>query len=479
MVIFGGSISSTVSRLNLLFPKKSKISYSTINALKAPQKQNQGRKQQCKFNRTGFRALFNSLSANSPTSYFNSLKTQKGIMGSGGDLVVLGIETSCDDTAAAVVRSNGDILSQVVSSQADLLVQYGGVAPKRAEEAHSKVIDQVIKAALDQANLTEKDLSAVAVTIGPGLSLCLRVGVRKAREIAGNFQLPIVGVHHMEAHALVARLTERAIEFPFMALLISGGHNLLVLAHDLGHYIQLGSTIDDAIGEAYDKTAKWLGLDMRRSGGPAIEELAQEGDAESIKFSIPMKQHKDCNFSYAGLKTQVRLAIASKNINSEIPIASANSEDRRSRADIAASFQRVAVLHLEERCERAIEWALKMEPSLKFLVVSGGVASNQYVRTRLDQVVKKSGLRLVCPPPKLCTDNGVMVAWTGIEHFCQGRFDPPPPANEPEDAVYDLRPRWPLGEEYTEGRSEARSLKRARIHPSLTSLIQASMQKQS
>ncbi|XP_061997953.1 probable tRNA N6-adenosine threonylcarbamoyltransferase, mitochondrial isoform X2 [Rosa rugosa] len=321
------------------------------------------------------------------------------------DLIVLGIETSCDDTAAAVVKSNGEILSQVISSQADLLAQYGGVAPKMAEEAHLQVIDRVVQEALDKANLTERDLSAVAVTIGPGLSLCLRVGVRKARKIAGTFSLPIIGVHHMEAHALVARLTEQELQFPFMALLISGGHNVLILARDLGHYVQLGTTIDDAIGEAYDKIAKWLGLDLRRSGGPAIEELAQEGDAKSIKFSTPMKQHKDCNFSYAGLKTQVRLAIESKNINATIPVSSATSEDRRSRADIAASFQRVAVLHLEERCERAIEWALKIEPSVKHMVVSGGVASNQYVRARLDQVVKKNNLQLVCPPPSLCTDN--------------------------------------------------------------------------
>ncbi|XP_022147098.1 probable tRNA N6-adenosine threonylcarbamoyltransferase, mitochondrial [Momordica charantia] len=394
------------------------------------------------------------------------------------DLIVLGIETSCDDTAAAIVKGNGEILSQVVASQAELLARYGGVAPKMAEEAHAQVIDKVVQETMEKANLTERDLSAVAVTIGPGLSLCLRVGVQKARRIAGSYSLPIVGVHHMEAHALVARLVERELQFPFMALLISGGHNLLVLAQDLGQYIQLGTTIDDAIGEAYDKTAKWLGLDLRRSGGPAIEELAREGDPQSFKFSTPMKQHKDCNFSYAGLKTQVRLAIESRNIDAKVPISSESSQDRSLRADIAASFQRVAVLHLEERCERAIEWALKIEPSIRHLVVSGGVASNKYIRTRLTEVVRKKGLQLVCPPPSLCTDNGVMVAWTGLEHYCVGRFDPPPPVDEPEDTMYDVRPRWPLGEEYTEGRSVARSLRTARIHPSLTSIIQASLQQQ-
>nr|GMD30645.1 probable tRNA N6-adenosine threonylcarbamoyltransferase, mitochondrial [Ipomoea batatas] len=426
------------------------------------------------------RASFKSPSAQLSSSNFNPAmaQTQNQLIPD-KSLVVLGIETSCDDTAAAVVNSNGEILSQVISSQAELLAKYGGVAPKMAEEAHAQAIDQVVQDALDKAKLTEKDLTAVAVTIGPGLSLCLRVGVQKARRIAGAHSLPIVGVHHMEAHTLVARLVERKLQFPFMALLVSGGHNLLILARSLGDYIQLGTTIDDAIGEAYDKTAKWLGLDLRKSGGPAIEKLALEGDAESVKFNVPMKQHKNCNFSYAGLKTQVRLAIEAKNINAGISLSSASSEDRKARADIAASFQRVAVLHLEDKCKRAIEWALKIEPSVNHLVVSGGVASNQYVRARLNEVVKKNGLQLVCPPPSLCTDNGVMVAWTGIEHFLVGRFDPPPPADEPEDALVDLRPRWPLGEEYAEGKSEARSLKTARVHPSLTSLIQASRKRQS
>ncbi|KAF8028383.1 hypothetical protein BT93_E1104 [Corymbia citriodora subsp. variegata] len=390
------------------------------------------------------RALLSSSSSRwSPPSGPNSgsLVSCGGAARAGGDdLVVLGIETSCDDTAAAVVRGDGKILSQVVSSQADLLVLYGGVAPKMAEAAHAEAIDPVVEKALSEANLTARDLSAVAVTIGPGLSLCLRVGVRKARNIAGLFSKPIVGVHHMEAHALVARLVQQDLQFPFLALLISGGHNLLILAQSLGQYVQLGTTIDDAIGEAYDKTAKWLGLDMRRSGGPAIEQLALEGDAESVKFSTPMKQHKDCNFSYAGLKTQVRLAIESRKINAQIPLSSATTQDRSERADIAASFQRVAVLHLEERCERAIDWAMEMEPSLKYLVVSGGVASNKYVRSRLDQVVKRKSLELVCPPASLCTDNGVMIAWTGIEHFRMGRFDPPPPAEEPDDAMIYIPP---------------------------------------
>ncbi|XP_057500409.1 probable tRNA N6-adenosine threonylcarbamoyltransferase, mitochondrial isoform X3 [Actinidia eriantha] len=416
MALLVPSLSSTISRLKSLSKPSFHNPFRTLRTLQLHYK-------------SSFISSFAALSMSN--SNFPKPLIQNPSK-SADNLVILGIETSCDDTAAAVVRSSGEILSQVVSSQADLLARYGGVAPKMAEEAHAQVIDRVVQEALDKANVKELDLSAVAVTIGPGLSLCLR-----------------------------------------------GGHNLLILACDLGQYLQLGTTIDDAIGEAYDKTAKWLGLDLRRSGGPAIEELAREGDPESVKFAVPMKQHKDCNFSYAGLKTQVRLAIESKNINAEIPISSASSEDRSSRANIAASFQRVAVLHLEERCERAIGWALEIEPSIKYFVVSGGVASNQYVRARLNQVVKKNGLELVCPPPSLCTDNGVMVAWTGIEHFRVGRFDPPPPADEAEDTILDLRPRWPLGEEYEKGKSEARSMRTARMHPSLTSLIQASIQKQS
>ncbi|KAF3778937.1 putative tRNA N6-adenosine threonylcarbamoyltransferase [Nymphaea thermarum] len=184
----------------------------------------------------------------------------------------------------------------------------------------------------------------------------------------------------------------------------------LILSQILGQYVQLGTTVDDAIGEAFDKAARWLGLDLRRGGGPALEQLAEEGDPHSFDFSVPMKQHQDCNFSYAGLKTQVRLAIESSNIMADVPIHLTNAEDRRLRANIAASFQRVAVLHLEQRCERAIGWALNIEPSIKCLVVSGGVASNRYVRSRLDDIVKQKGHRLICPPPSLCTDNALGIA---------------------------------------------------------------------
>ncbi|KAL2651180.1 hypothetical protein R1flu_019308 [Riccia fluitans] len=390
------------------------------------------------------------------------------------DVLVLGIETSCDDTGAAVVTTDGRILGEAIASQAELLGQWGGVVPKLASEEHRKFIDKVVADALHNAGVQESALSAVAVTIGPGLSPCLHVGVRKARIIAKTHRLPIIGVHHMEAHALVARLTEKQVGFPFLVLLVSGGHNLLLLSQNVGQYVQLGTTVDDAIGEAYDKTARLLGLDMRKGGGPALEELAREGDPKAIKFSVPMRGPKylDCNFSYAGLKNQVRMAIESRNIDGDqVSLSMASAEDRKIRADIAASFQRVAVQHLEDKCRRAIEWARRLAPSLSSLVVSGGVASNQTVRAKLGALASELDLQLVCPPPRLCTDNGVMVAWAGVEHFRLGMYEAPPDADEPDDVRLDLRPRWQLGDIYEEGQSEARSLKRMNQHPSLTAQV--------
>ncbi|KAI3449113.1 hypothetical protein Pfo_005778 [Paulownia fortunei] len=423
------SLFSTIPRLTLLHK-------SSLHFIR-PLQEFQGHRKLSTSIPPFLRASFNPLSAQFSCSPKGQIIKA---FGQDEELVVLGIETSCDDTAAVFTTIKME----------DLLAQYGGVALKMAEEAHSQVIDQVVQEALDKAKVTEEDRSAVAVTIGPGLSLCLRVGVRKARKLAGSCALPIVGVHHMEAHALVARLVERELQFPFMALLISGGHNLLILAHDLGHYVQLGTTIDDAIGEAYNKTAKWLGLDMRKSGGPAVEELAREGDANSIIFkaSYLMIVNLICiilGLNFLAYSASTRFGMIK--LDAGIPICSAGSEDRRARADIAASFQ----------------------------VVSGGVASNQLwlsdcamlvIELLLHNVpVKKViQLRLVMlfdelvglSLEPLC----VMIAWTGIEHFHTGRYDPPPPACEPEDTMFDLRPRWPLG-------------------PSLTSLIHASKQQQS
>ncbi|CAI5461300.1 unnamed protein product [Closterium sp. Yama58-4] len=358
---------------------------------------------------------------------------------SGGINLILGIETSCDDTGAAVVTSDGQILGEALASQGKVHAEWGGVVPSLARGEHEKAIDPVVQAALDEAGLQPSDLSAIAVTIGPGLSLCLRVGVMKARRMAAQCNIPIIPIHHMEAHALVARLTHSDVTFPFLALLISGGHNLLLLSHGVGQYTQLGTTLDDAMGEAFDKTARLLGLDLSGpgGGGAAVEALAREGHRERFKFTVPLARVKSCDFSFSGLKANVARCIQKEAPAAQtIPIAEATPEDRQLRADIAASFQEVAVLHLQSRVERAIQLARESTPAIDTLVMAGGVASNQVVRTRIAAVCKQSGVRLVCPPPRLCTDNGVMVAWAGYERFRLGIMEPPPAVGESDDDAY-------------------------------------------
>lgn len=300
--------------------------------------------------------------------------------------------------------------------QVDIHAPWGGVVPKLAQQAHADAIDAAIATALTAASVRPQALSGVAVTIGPGLSLCLHVGVRAARALALDAALPLVPVHHMEAHALVARAFDPSVRFPFVCLLVSGGHNLLVLVHGVGSYTQLGTTLDDALGEAYDKVARLLGLPLAPSGGAALERLALQGDDTRFALPVPLKKHADCNFSYAGLKTAVRLLIEAE---------TGETLDQQTKADIAASFQRVAVQHLTQRTARGIQWAREAVAGLDTLVVAGGVATNATVRARLEEVARGAGLRLVCPPPRYCTDNGVMVAWAGIERcvaLCPHRY---------------------------------------------------------
>jgi len=449
----------------------------------------------------------------------------------GARTVILGIETSCDDTGAAVVTGDGRVLGEALASQGEIHARWGGVVPNLAREAHESAIDDVVARALAAANVSPEKLSAVAVTVGPGLSMCLRVGVVKAQDLCHQHGLPIVPVHHMEAHALVARVGdgETANEsnesndddddalgrapFPFLALLVSGGHNQLILARGVGEYRVLGGALDDALGEAYDKTARLLGLDVGGGGGPALEALARRGDPKAYRFPVPLRRRKDCDFSYAGLKTAVRLAIerdlgkpadgdafararglsddddASEG-DAEDPSFSAEETARRDavRADIAASFQAAAVKHLEERTRRAIAWAreslandTKPEPSggnLSCVVVAGGVASNATVRATLGAVASEAGLPLVLPPPRWCTDNGVMVAWAGVERFALGLAEEAPSAEQVSTPTEEepsrktrrevpLLPRWPLGTKDARATGEVKSSKTARIAPPL------------
>ena len=420
-----------------------------------------------------------------------------GLPAFSGETLVLGIESSCDDTGAAVVRGDGRVLGEALASQDAVHEQWGGVVPKLAEEAHAKAIDGVVAEALAQADVSPSQLSAVAVTVGPGLSLCLRVGVRKAHEVARQGGVKLIQVHHMEAHALVARLTERArgsggdgsggdgsggdgsrpgsrqeggvdvvddataraavseaasqegVEFPFVCLLVSGGHSMFLLAHDVGEYTVLGTSLDDAVGEAFDKTARLLGLPVGGGGGPALERLAAKGDAEAVPFRVPMRQKPTCDVSFAGLKTAVRYA--ADDLLGKEGEWQADESNEQLRADIAASFQRVAVQHLCDRAKRALTWAREREAGVEALVVAGGVAANQSVRAGLEEVcakhVKTTGhqVRLVCPPLRYCTDNGVMVAWAGVELLARGHGRMLPPATEGDDEWVELRPRWPLG----------------------------------
>jgi len=446
----------------------------------------------------------------------------------GARTVILGIETSCDDTGAAVVTGDGRVLGEALASQGEIHARWGGVVPNLAREAHESAIDDVVARALAAANVSPEKLSAVAVTVGPGLSMCLRVGVVKAQDLCHQHGLPIVPVHHMEAHALVARVgdgetanesnddSNRRAPFPFLALLVSGGHNQLILARGVGEYRVLGGALDDALGEAYDKTARLLGLDVGGGGGPALEALARRGDPKAYRFPVPLRRRKDCDFSYAGLKTAVRLAIerdlgkpadgdafararglsdddkgsSASEGDAEDPSFSAEETARRDavRADIAASFQAAAVKHLEERTRRAIAWAreslandTKPEPSggnLSCVVVAGGVASNATVRATLGAVASEAGLPLVLPPPRWCTDNGVMVAWAGVERFALGLAEEAPSAEQVSTPTEEepsrktrrevpLLPRWPLGTKDARATGEVKSSKTARIAPPL------------
>lgn len=346
--------------------------------------------------------------------------------------VVLGVESSCDDTAAAVVRSDGAVLGQCRVSQDALTEQWGGVVPHVARDAHADVIQHVITSSLEQACMRAHELDAVGATMGPGLEICLRVGYRAAREIAREFDKDFVAVNHLEAHVLVARAGYGGVDvqFPFLTLLVSGGHCQLLLARDVAKYEVLGGTLDDALGEAFDKTARLLGLQVGGGGGPALEKLAQKGNAKAIPFPVPMQGRADCNFSFAGLKTSVRVAI-DKLGGDDVVLSS-----EQLMADVAASFQETAVRHLEQKVERALCLCDRHGVGARTLVVSGGVAANAIVRSRIEAVCQEHGWSCAIPPMHLCTDNGVMVGWAAIERLRRGIAD--------DHRNLDVRARWPL-----------------------------------
>jgi N6-L-threonylcarbamoyladenine synthase len=332
---------------------------------------------------------------------------------------VLGIETSCDETAASVVTSNREILSNVIFSQIEEHNKFGGVVPELASRSHLAHLEQIVKRAMDDANVEFADLSAIAVTSGPGLIGGLLVGIMFAKGLSFVNNKPLLAINHLEGHALTSRLTNE-VNFPYLMLLVSGGHCQILLVENVGKYRKLGGTLDDAVGEAFDKVAKMLGLGY--PGGPMVEKLALNGNEFAYNFPIAMKGREGCDFSFSGLKTAVRKVIGQvENLNQQVI------------ADICASFQRtVAEIIIDRLCNSAKSTS---NLGIKQLVIAGGVAANQYLLTKIRNIMIEYNLETIAPPIKLCTDNGAMIAWAGVERFRLGLID---------DLNIAPRARWPL-----------------------------------
>ncbi|MGK9164879.1 tRNA (adenosine(37)-N6)-threonylcarbamoyltransferase complex transferase subunit TsaD [Inquilinus limosus] len=337
-------------------------------------------------------------------------------------MIVLGIETSCDETAAALVDDRRRILANVVLSQIEEHAPYGGVVPEVAARAHLAHLDGVVRRALAEAGIGLDAVDGIAATAGPGLIGGVAVGVMTAKGIAAARGLPFIGVNHLEGHALTARLTD-GLEFPYLLLLVSGGHCQLLCVEGVGRYRRWGTTIDDAVGEAFDKVAKMFGLG--HPGGPRVEAAAKTGDPKRFALPRPMVGRPDCDFSFSGLKTAVRRAVAG------LP----QPPTRQDIADLCAAFQDSVAASLADRAKRAIARFRAQHPAGGAFVVAGGVAANQRLRARLSEVAEKAGLPFIAPPLKLCTDNGAMIAWAGLERLRLGLVD---------GLDCAPRPRWPL-----------------------------------
>lgn len=346
-------------------------------------------------------------------------------------MLVLGIETSCDETAAAVVRDDRAILSNVVLSQLDEHRPYGGVVPEIAARSHLDHVGGLVAQALGEARIGYDDLDGIAATAGPGLIGGVMVGLMTGKAIALVRNLPFVAVNHMEAHALTPRLTG-GVDFPYLALLVSGGHCMLLAVSGPGDYRRYGSTVDDAVGEAFDKTAKMIGLGY--PGGPALEAAALTGDPTTFDLPRPMLGRPDCNFSFSGLKTAVRQALDRMEKDALSP---------KTGSDLAASFQQAVADVLADRTKNAISRFKKDFPSGHSLVVAGGVAANKVLRAALETTAAQNGMDFVAPPLNLCTDNAAMVAWAGVERLRLGLTD---------SLDAPARPRWPLDEPPKESR---------------------------
>jgi len=341
------------------------------------------------------------------------------------NITFLGIETSCDETAAAVIRENdegtADILSNIVSSQIEEHKKFGGVVPELAARAHLENIEYIIDTALKESDTTINEIDGVAATAGPGLIVCLTVGLNIGKSIAAFCNKPLIGVNHLEGHALSPGLNEK-IKFPYLLLLISGGHSQYLIVKDVNEYEQLGTTIDDALGEAFDKTAKML--DLGYPGGPNVEKFSKEGDENFYKLPEPIINKAGCNLSFAGLKTAVLRE--SKKINGDVKL----------KYNLAASFQKTINKILYKKTKIAVEMFKKKTKKENFqLIVAGGVAANKTIRENLTQLSNEMNFEIIYPDLKFCGDNASMIAWAGIQRFKKNLID---------DLNITAKSRWPL-----------------------------------
>jgi N6-L-threonylcarbamoyladenine synthase len=347
-------------------------------------------------------------------------------------MIVLGIETSCDETAAAVVRSDRTILAERLVSQLAAHRRFGGVVPEIAARAHLEELDRLIADAMAAAGMEFRGLDAIAATGGPGLIGGVIVGVTMAKAIAAVAQKPFLAVNHLEAHALSARLVAE-LAFPYLLLLVSGGHCQLLAVEGVGHYRRLGTTLDDAVGEAFDKCAKLLGLGF--PGGPAIEAAARAGNPRKYRLPRPLLGRPGCDFSFSGLKTAMRQALApggalgARGGRADVSLAPA------AVADLAAGFQAAVADVLADRTRHALAIFRARYPQGRTLVAAGGVAANGALRERLAATAAEAGFAFLAPPQELCTDNAAMIAWAGIERLKLGLTD---------GLDFAPRPRWPL-----------------------------------
>ena len=335
---------------------------------------------------------------------------------------VLGIETSCDETGIAIYSQQDGLMAHRVHSQIDVHARYGGGVPELASRDHIRYLRPLVDETFAASGLDLVDLDAVAYTTGPGLLGALLVGATFGKSLAFSLGRPALGIHHMEGHLLAPLMETPDLPTPFVALLVSGGHSQLILVRGIGDYDILGTTLDDAAGEAFDKTAKLLQLGY--PGGPKIAALADNGDATRFRFSRPMTNRPGCDFSFSGLKTQV--------LTEARRLVKTDQLDEQAKADLAASFQQAVVDTLAIKCERAI-----LETGARALVMSGGVSANRLLRQTL-KLLETSGIQVAYPAPEFCTDNGAMIAFAGLMRLSHGQIDP--------TLATAIRPRWSLSE---------------------------------